>query len=134
MNPSATRRQFLATTTAALFGAGFGLLPRLRAAEPAAPSFKTKLHKALIRDHPTEDEFKMLKDAGFEGVEGGIIPQADAEKCRAIADKLGMRIHSVLRGWAEFNSQDESKVEATLKKTEDALRAAQGFGADAVLL
>jgi hexulose-6-phosphate isomerase len=45
-----------------------------------------------------------------------------------------MRVHSVLRGWAEFNSDDPAKVAKTLAVTEDALRAAQAFGADAVLL
>src|SRR5205823_3525655 len=105
----------------------------IRAAE-AAPDLKTKLKKALIISRPTEDDFKRLKDAGFDGVEGGVISQQDAEKCRATADKLGMRIHSVLRGWAEFNSTDASKVEQSFATSESALRAAQAFGADAVLL
>ena len=43
-----------------------------------------------------------------------------------------MRIHSVLRGWMEFNSEDSDKVSRLA--TEDALRAAQAYGADAVLL
>lgn len=85
-------------------------------------------------DRPTEEGLRRLKDAGFDGVEAGILPPAEAEKCRAVAEQLGMRIHSVLRGWAEFNSPEASKVEATLKTTEDALRAAQAYGADAVLL
>ena len=36
--------------------------------------------------------------------------------------------------WAEFNSDDPSKVEKTLAVTEDALRAAQAYGAETVLL
>lgn len=103
------------------------------AAAADAPAFKTKLHKALIINKPSEDELKKLKDAGFEGVEGGVISPQEAEKCRGTAEKLGMRIHSVLRGWAEFNSPDRSQVEQSFATTEAALRAAQGFGADAVL-
>jgi predicted xylose isomerase-like sugar epimerase len=57
-----------------------------------------------------------------------------AEACRKVAEKCGMRIHSVLRGWAEFNSDDASKVEKTFAVTEDALRSAQGYGAETVLL
>lgn len=134
MNHIFNRRAFLASAATISTGLGlglFGVRTQMRAAEP---SFKTKLRKALIMQKPTEDGLKRLKDAGFDGVEGGVIPQADAEKCRAIADQLGMKIHSVIRGWAEFNSPDASKVEATFKVSEDGLRAAHGFGADAMLL
>ena len=134
MNQTFTRRDFLAASTAAAAGLGLGLGAAASRAQDAAPVFKTKLHKALIRSKPTEEELKRLKDAGFDGVEGGILTPQEAEQCRAVAEKLGMRIHSVLRGWAEFNSDDPAQVEATFKLTEDALRAAQGFGADAVLL
>ncbi len=132
MKSNYSRREFLATSTALAAGLGFGLgaLP----AQENAPEFKTKLHKAVIVNKPTEDELKRLKDAGFDGVEAGIIPPQEAEACRKIAEKSGMRIHSVLRGWAEFNSSDETKVAQTLAVTEDALRAAQGYGAETVLL
>jgi len=135
MNHTISRRDFLGSSTMAAAGlaaaslsTGSGLT---RAAE-AAPLPAAK--KALIINEPTEDDFKRLKDAGFAGVEAGVLPLDKAEKCRAAADKTGMRIHSVIRGWAEFNSRDASKVEATFKVTEDALRAGQVFGADAVLL
>jgi L-ribulose-5-phosphate 3-epimerase len=131
MNHPLNRRHFIATSLAAGFGLGLGCA---HAQAPAAGSFKTRLRKALIINKPTEEDFRKLKEAGFEGVEGGVIPVAEAEKCRALGDKLGMKVHCVLRGWAEFNSPDQAKVEATLKTTEDALRAAQAFGADAVLL
>src|SRR6476660_3372261 len=120
MNPEISRREFLSTSTALAAGLGVGLgvgsgAPDVSAAEPV---FKTRLHKALILKQPTEDDLTKLKEAGFEGVEGGIIPPQEAEKCRAIAEKLGMRIHSVLRGWADFNSPDESKVKASLDTSE----------------
>ena len=128
MNTRLTRRDFVKTSAAA----GLGLWAAVSLDARAA--FKTKRHKAMIRKLPTEKEFQELKDAGFEGVEGGIVAVKEAAECRKIADKLGMRIHSVLRGWAEFNSEDPAKVESTLKVTEDALRAAHAFGADTVLL
>jgi hexulose-6-phosphate isomerase len=134
MKQNYSRRDFLATSTALAAGVGLGVSRLVGHAQAAAPVFKTKLRKALIVGKPTEDGLKKLKDAGFDGVEAGIVPQAEAEQCRAVAEKLGMKIHAVLRGWAEFNSEDQTKVESTLKTTEDALRAAQGFGADAVLL
>ena len=134
MNHNLTRRDFL--TASALVTASLRLTPAMAAekAERPAPTFKTTLRKALIRNQPTEAELVKLKEAGFDGIEAGIIPPADAEQGRAVAEKLGMRIHAVLRGWAEFNSADAAKVESSFKVSEDALRAAQGFGADAVLL
>jgi len=132
MKQHLSRRDFLAATFAAGIGLGFGTAAS--DAQSARRPFKTRLRKALIVDRPTEERLAQLKEAGFDGVEAGILPPAEAERCRAMAEKLGMRIHSVLRGWAEFNSADPGKVQATLKTTEDALRAAQAFGADAVLL
>ena len=128
MNTHLTRRDFVKTSAAA----GLGLWAA--GGMDANAAFKTKLHKAMIRKKPSEKELQELKDAGFEGVEGGIVTVEEAAECRKIADKLGMRIHSVLRGWAEFNSEDPAKVESSLKLTEDALRAAHAFGADAILL
>jgi hexulose-6-phosphate isomerase len=134
MKPSFSRRDFLTTSTALAAGLGLGLGAAPSHAREADPAFKTKLHKALIVGKPTEDELKRFKDAGFDGVEAGIVPPQEAEACRKVAEKCGMRIHSVMRGWAEFNSDDQSKVAKTLAVTEDALRAAQGYGAETVLL
>ncbi len=134
MKPNFSRRDFLATSTVFAAGLGFGLGAAPGLAQAADPVFKTKLRKALIVNKPTEEELTRLKAAGFDGVEAGILPPAEAEACRKAADKSGMRIHSVLRGWAEFNSDDPSKVAQSLAVSEDALRAAQAYGADAVLL
>ncbi len=131
MNHHLNRREFLSATVAAGMGLSLTPLPGRAQAEPV---FKTRLRKALIMNKPTEEGLKKMKDAGFHGVEAGVIPVAEAEKCRAVAEAMGMKIHAVLRGWAEFNSPDAAKVESTFKVTEDALRAAQAFGADAVLL
>src|SRR5437763_499892 len=70
MNQNLSRRDFLRASTTLAAAASFGL-GASRAAEDSSPPFKTKIHKALIRSNPTEDELKQLKDAGFEGVEGG---------------------------------------------------------------
>ena len=134
MNNRITRRDFVASTSALLTGLGVGgagLPSRLHAAD-APPAGRLK--RALIINQPTEQNLAALKAAGFDGAEAGILPPAEAEKGRVLAEKAGLRIHSVLRGWAEFNSPDLGKVESTFKVTEDALRAAHAFGADAVLL
>lgn len=119
------RREFLATT--AMASVAFRT--------SAAPEFKTSLRRAMIVGEPTENSLRPLKDAGFDGVEtSALVDPEKAASCRKLAENMGLRIHSVLRGWAEFNSDDPAKVAATLATTEKALRAAQGYGADAVLL
>jgi len=145
MKQPINRREFIAASTAVAAGLGFGIgssvaqTPGTAAqgsgVAPAALTFKTKPHKALIA-RPTEDDLKRIKDAGFEGVEGrsSVTPE-EAAKVRVVADKLGMRIHSVLIDkWSEFNSPDQSVVEASFADSQAALSTAEAFGADTVLL
>jgi L-ribulose-5-phosphate 3-epimerase len=123
------RRQFL-TRTAAL--GAFAIAYKLNV---NASAFKTKIRKAMIVDEVNEAALLPLKAAGFEGVETKYIcPEAEAGKGRQVAEKLGMKVHSVLRGWMEFNSEDPKLVEDSLEKTRLALRAAKAYGADAILL
>ncbi|MCS7304080.1 MAG: sugar phosphate isomerase/epimerase [Thermoguttaceae bacterium] len=122
------RRQFLVCSGAA--GLGLSLAGRLQ-----AEGWKTKLYKALI-GKPDEATFQAWKAAGFEGMESTQwdINPAQAEKARRLADKFGMKIHSVLRGWTNFNSSDPEQVKRDIQSVETALRAAEAYGADAVLL
>jgi hexulose-6-phosphate isomerase len=96
-------------------------------------NFKTTLQKALIAK-PTEEELRQIKAAGFDGVEARVMPPAEAATMRQAAEKIGLRIHAVLYGWAEFNSADTSEVERTFAESRAALQAAEAFGAGAVLL
>ena len=83
----------------------------------------------------TAHALEPLHAAGFEGVETThVCPEEEAARNRKNADNAGMRVHSVLRGWMEFNSEDPAKVEASLDSTRKALRAAKAYGADAILL
>jgi hexulose-6-phosphate isomerase len=98
-----------------------------------AAQFRTTLHKALI-GKPTEETLKGWKEAGFDGMETNVwnaSPQ-DALAARKIAERVGMKIHAVMRGWANFNNPD--KAADDVASVETALKAAQGYGADAVLL
>lgn len=126
MNAQWDRRMFLAACAG---GAGAAALGRA-----AEATFKTKLHKALIQGHPTEAALKGVKDAGFEGIEctAWNTPPDQAAKAREVAEKLGLRIHSVMRAWVNFNNP--ASVEGDIKSCETALRTAQAYGADAILL
>ena len=101
------RRQFVGHTTAA------GLLTLLSGPALRAAGFRGRLRKAMIVKEVTEKALEPLKAAGFQGVEAThICPEDEAAAGRVVAEKLGMRVHSVLRGWMEFNSEDPQKVEA----------------------
>jgi hexulose-6-phosphate isomerase len=122
-----TRRELAAGTAA-----GLGVLAarRLGAAE-----FKTKLYRGQIVGKPSEGNLAPLKAGGFDGVEttAADVTPDEAAECKKIADKIGLKIHSVMRAWMSFNGKPE-EVEATIAKTETSLRAAQAYGADAILL
>lgn len=128
MTHALSRRQFIATSAAA----GVGMLAAARL--DAAP-FKTKLKKALI-GKPTEQTLSSWKEAGFEGMETNVWKATPEEAAvgRKIAEKLGMKIHAVMRGWANFNHPEPDRVVEEIASVETALKAAAGYGADAVLL
>ena len=123
-----TRRNFLTRSAAA--GAGLWLAGSLQAAP-----YRTTLKKALIGT-PNETTLRSWKAAGFDGIESSVrnATPEEATAARRLAEKLGMQIHSILYGWTDFNSPDSSKVASDLAGVEVALKAAQAYGATAVLL
>jgi len=128
------RREFLAA--AAAIGAGTMMGSRAAAAE--TPGFSTTLHKALL-GAPSEKTLAAWKAAGFEGMEtvgeaAWRKSPAEAARDHLVAEKLGMRIHSVLFGWMNFNSPDAGQVARDIENSKTALRAAEGYGADTLLL
>ena len=156
MAPSVDRRGFMKASAGLAAGVGLGVAsldaqagqgqaaaPPPAGAAPQGPrplappvsslDFKTKLQKALIAK-PTEEELRQIEVAGFDGVEARVMPPEEAAKMRQAAEKARLRIHSVLYGWAEFNNPDRAEVERTFAESQAALRAAEAFGADAVLL
>ena len=127
--PRIDRRRFLAVSAAT--AAATWTARSTRGAEAA--SWKTKLHKGLI-GVPSEPTLASWKAAGFEGMEStdrGATPEK-AAAARKVAEHLGMRIHSVLYGWANFNQPE--KLAGDLASVETALRACQAYGAEALLL
>ncbi len=127
MKKNISRRTMLAASAVA--GLGFS---RLSVAK--APEFSTTLKKALIVANVEEDILRKYKDAGFDGVEckAWDVEASEAARARAVAEKCGMKIHSVMRAWVNFN--DSEKVAGDIESVKRALAAAQGYGADAILL
>ncbi len=110
MSTQCSRRDFLSVSAA---GVGLLVAGRLGAAE-----FKTKLQKAVIlgAKQMNEETLKRIKDTGFDGIEAHTVAVDEAKAAREVAEKAGLRIHSVMNGGSPAG-----------------LRAAQAYGADAVL-
>ena len=124
------RREFVAGVAAA----GVSILAghRVKANIVKSPSQRKK---ALI-GRPDQKTLESLKINGFDGIESRVwdISADEAGTYRQAADALEMRIHSVLRGWTNFNSPDADIVTADVASVEKALKTSQIYGADALLL
>ncbi len=127
MRSSMSRREFLAAGAAAITASSTATR------QASTGRWKTTLYKALI-GKPDAKVFERWKAAGFEGMESRAwnAPIAEAEKGRRIAEQFGMRIHSLMRGWTDFNKPEA--LEKDVASVEHALRVAEAYGADAVLL
>lgn len=126
------RRDFLAA------GAVAGLAA---AAGPAAgairqdPVFKKKIKKAFIAG-PDEASFKRAKDNGFDGIQLGSWNHKpeDARKARESAEKVGIRICSLIRAWVPLDSPKAEEIDKHVASIETALLAAEAFGCSNILL
>ena len=132
-----SRRSFLGVASAAA-ATGFLLQSQnsmmLAQEQGIARTFPSELFKARIAGAPTDEICEAWKAAGFDGMEvtNWNVSVEDARKSRLIAEKHGIAIHSVMRGWANFNQPDN--YDADIESVKRALRAASAYGADGILL
>jgi hexulose-6-phosphate isomerase len=113
------------------------------AAQPPAKPRRT-LRKAvmigMIRDGATwEERFKVLKDAGFEGVEGDspLPKEVKLGEILAAAEKAGIKIHGMVDSnhWAiPLNAPDATAQDQALDALSTCLRDAKTVGASSILL
>jgi len=131
-----SRRNFLG---AASIAAATGLLGQSQNSVQAQEqnttgTFPSEIYKARITSVPTSDICAAWKTAGFEGMEidRWDISIDEARTNRQIAEAHDIRIHSVMRGWTNFNQPD--RYDADIESVKTALRVASAYGADGVLL
>src|SRR5262245_1364935 len=126
------RRMLLAAS--ASFAAG--LSGRELLAQPEKPK-KAVLWDMLPGALSVEDRFKLARDAGFAGVEAPPIRSiATCEQMRTAAEKVGIRIHSVIYGgWdPPLTHPDTASRGRSLDNARAALRSAKALGAEDILL
>jgi hexulose-6-phosphate isomerase len=123
--------------TAAAAGAAAALAQTVRASDvPSAPAFKTQLYKALIAPLADDATCERLAKAGFAGVELSdkkATPE-QAVQGRLTAEKHGIKIHSFMGGWAEFNAPDEAVRRQSIEDVKRMIRLASAYGASTILL
>ena len=135
---TASRRDFLKTSTGVAFGAG--LLRTVRPLYGRAESAKL-LKACQFRMLPKElsdvEKFRLAKRCGFQGVEHSPMEDLSAAKeLGALSREVGVPIHSISGGgWsAPLSDPRPEVVDKGLAGMEAALRSAAAQGAETVLL
>jgi len=127
------RRDFM--KAAAVAGA-VAALPRMaRAAEPGV-AFKTLLHKALIAPVADDATCERIAKAGFPGIElsDKKVTVEQAVQGRLTAEKHGLKIHSFMGGWAEFNNPDADLRRKSIDEVKRMVQLTAAYGASTILL
>jgi hexulose-6-phosphate isomerase len=134
MTTEFSRRRFLGATAAAITSMGFLSENQFSPAQDTASAFPSIIYKSRIVDTPTDAICEKWKAAGFDGMEvtNWNVSVGDARKSRQLVEKHNLRIHSVMRGWANFNNSE--KYGEDIESVKTALRAASAYGADTILL
>lgn len=127
-----TRRDFFKTASV-ITAAALPMASTL--ADLVVEDYQTKLYKSFI-SAPDPSQFETYAAAGFQGLEatGWDIDLGQAKENRKRAEDCGLKIHSVMRGWAEFNSDDAAVRQASADSVVQAIKTAAAYGADAILL
>ena len=126
MKSNYSRRDFLATSTAVAAGLGFGLGSVPGRARDAEAGSKRNCTRPSSSTSPRKTSSRGSRTPALTASRRASCRPRKPRACRKVAEKCGMRIHSVLRGWAEFNSDDPSKVDKTLRRHRG--RLARGAG------
>lgn len=133
-----SRRNFMQHTAAA--GAALAatrLTPYASAAAPdSKQQFRTLLQKALIEQTADDATCEKLTKAGFFGVElmKKDVTLEQGYEGRRTAEKHGVKIHSFMGGWADFNNSDEAKRRASIEDVRRLIRLSAAYGASTILL
>jgi hexulose-6-phosphate isomerase len=130
------RREFFCATAAAVASLPLSSSVLSVAADEWYPigsgKVRGKIYKAQITGFPTDDICERFKKAGYDGIEvtKWNASASEAASGRQIAEKHGLRIHSVMRAWTNVNGNSFAGDVETLKT---ALKTAAAYGADTVL-
>jgi len=131
------RRSFMKGTAIAAAGAvaamqGWDAV----AAEGAVQTFRTQLFKSQIKPKVTDELCQGLIKAGISGVElsDKNVSIEEARAGRIMAEKHGMKIHSLMGGWSSLGESDSDKRRAAVEDVKNWIRLSAAYGASTMLL
>lgn len=114
-----TRRDFVKTAAAVAAGATI-MAQRAHAGQFTGKIKKAVKYNMVKTDLSVEENFQMLKDIGYDGVELGFHDSIDPDEALAASTSTGLPIHGVVLG--------------SVNGIEDAVDRAKVYGATSVLL
>lgn len=88
----------------------------------------------LESEAPVRERFRILRDAGFEGVEFRSPNDHDTEVILEAEEETGLDVIGVVAGWKHFGSTDEAELKQSHDELDTALQDAADYGASLVLL
>lgn len=80
------------------------------------------------------ERFRILREAGFEGVEFNSPNDYATEEIVAAREETGLEVIGVVAGWKQFGSRDPAVLEQSHAELETALRDAADYGGSLCLL
>ena len=127
------RRDFLKLSA---FAAAAGPQGMLLAGESGGNVFRTALYKALIEKRLTPQVCDRLLAAGFPGIElsDKTVSIAEARAARQLAESRGLRIHSFMGAWFDFNADDPAVRKGAVAAARQAIRITAAYGAPVMLI
>jgi hexulose-6-phosphate isomerase len=134
------RRQFLAATTSAAIAATTLSFASLKADDknPPAPRLKKAVKLNLVGGKLSLlEKFQLLKDLGYDGVEGASPNDLDLKQVLNARDQAELPIHGVVCSdhWRKPLSDPDPQVRAQcVESLKTAIRDAKAYGATSVLV
>lgn len=138
------RRSFLETLGAGAAGVATGwsltdTAPAVGAQTSSPPEAEARVRNAvkfhmLESEAPVEERFRILRKAGFEGVEFRSPNDYDTETIVQAQEATDLDVIGVVAGWKHFGSEDPETLEQSHAELNTALQDAADYGASLVLL
>lgn len=132
------RRSFAKLLGAGAAALSAGWTAPVGAGTPARPApleirHAVKFHM-LDLEAPVGERFRMIRDAGFEGVEFRSPNEYDPEAIVQAREATGLEVIGVVAGWKHFGSTDTEMLQQSHDELQTALQDATDYGASLVLL
>lgn len=132
------RRRFLAASSAALAASALPRSVRADEKTPNQPRLKKAVKLSMVKGNMTLlEKFQLLKDLGYDGVEGASPNNLDEKDVLNARDKADLPIHGVVCSmhWRKPLSDPDPQVRVQcLEALKTAIKDAKTYGATSVLL